>query len=493
MKTSSIQPPAHTPETPVIDTKQHEAVEAAKFLHRGIAEISSKTGLVNALMPLIRIPEGTQLGTTPTPVMAVLCIKDIIHCARIMGHGIAQDRENYPLLCFYTILMDSDKMIDVLPWDEVFGQNNDLYTKFISTITSAPNPIWDTASIGTIPGLSLINKFDNEAAKQYASLLYRFCRIIAYADDIRTEDEKIMLETLTTFLLEQTKSYPSTASEPEEKHAAPASNEDYDNALAKLENMIGLKDVKRLIRTLASMAKINFWRIKNGLPIVPLTLHSVFIGNPGTGKTMVARAMANILHSIGTLSEGKLIEVGRADLVAEYVGQTAVKTNSVIDKAIGGILFIDEAYSLCNGPHDDYGREAINTLLQRMENDRDKFVVILAGYDKEMKQLIDSNPGLQSRFTRMVYFMDYSIRELEDIFDSIMREYQFFFGRGARQKLHNILIERLKNRDANFGNGRYIRNIFENAIQEQALRLVHIINPTTRQLCTITAQDIQAL
>lgn len=342
MKTSSIQPPAHTPETPVIDTKQHEAVEAAKFLHKGIAEISSKTGLVNALMPLIRIPEGTQLGTTPTPVMAVLCIKDIIHCARIMGHGIAQDRENYPLLCFYTILMDSDKMIDVLPWDEVFGQNNDLYTKFISTITSAPNPIWDTASIGTIPGLSLINKFDNEAAKQYASLLYRFCRIIAYADDIRTEDEKIMLETLTTFLLEQTKSYPSTASEPEEKHAAPASNEDYDNALAKLENMIGLKDVKRLIRTLASMAKINFWRIKNGLPIVPLTLHSVFIGNPGTGKTMVARAMANILHSIGTLSEGKLIEVGRADLVAEYIGQTAVKTNSVIDKAIGGILFIDE-------------------------------------------------------------------------------------------------------------------------------------------------------
>lgn len=115
MKTSSIQPPAHTPETPVIDTKQHEAVEAAKFLHKGIAEISSKTGLVNALMPLIRIPEGTQLGTTPTPVMAVLCIKDIIHCARIMGHGIAQDRENYPLLCFYTILMDSDKMIDVLP------------------------------------------------------------------------------------------------------------------------------------------------------------------------------------------------------------------------------------------------------------------------------------------------------------------------------------------------------------------------------------------
>lgn len=159
---------------------------------------------------------------------------------------------------------------------------------------------------------------------------------------------------------------------------------------------------------------------------------------------MVARAMANILHSIGTLSEGKLIEVGRADLVAEYIGQTAVKTNSVIDKAIGGILFIDEAYSLCNGPHDDYGREAINTLLQRMENDRDKFVVILAGYDKEMKQLIDSNPGLQSRFTRMVYFMDYSIRELEDIFDSIMRECQFFFGRGARQKLHNILIERLK-------------------------------------------------
>lgn len=493
MKTSSIQPSERTPETPVIDAKQHEAVQAAKFLHKGIAEISDRTRLANALAPHIHIPDEIQFGTLPMRVLAVLCVKDIIYCARMMGHTIAQDRENYPLLCFYTILMDSDKMIDVLPWNEVFGQNNDLYTQFISTITSDSDPVRDNATAGTIPGLSLINKYDTEAAKQYASLLYRFCRIIAFADDIRTEDEKILLDTLTTFRLEQTKDDTGIVSKAQDKSSTPVSNEDYDKALAKLENMIGLKEVKSLIRRLANLAKINILRGINNLPTVPLTLHSIFTGNPGTGKTTVARALANILHSIGVLSEEKLVEVGRADLVAEYVGQTAVKTNQVIDSAIGGILFIDEAYSLCNGPHDDYGREAINTLLQRMENDRDKFVVILAGYDKEMKQLIDSNPGLQSRFTRTVHFEDYSVKELEDIFNSIMHEYQLTFGRGARRKLHETLSEKQKSRGANFGNGRYIRNIFENTLQEQALRLGRIINPTIRQLCTITAQDIQTL
>ena len=234
-------------------------------------------------------------------------------------------------------------------------------------------------------------------------------------------------------------------------------------------------------------------RCFNNLPPIPLSLHSVFTGNPGTGKTTVARKMADILHAIGILSEEKLIEAGRADLVAEYVGQTATKTNNVIDKAMGGILFIDEAYSLCNGPHDDYGREAVNTLLQRMENDRDKFVVILAGYEKEMKQLINSNPGLKSRFARTIHFNDYTVKELEKIFDSIMHEYQLTFGRGARKKLCEVLTEKQKDKSTNFGNGRYVRNIFENAIQEQALRLERIIKPTTRELCTITAKDIQAI
>lgn len=491
MKT--LSPLIDKPRASVIDDKQHEAVQAAKFLYKGIADISGKAKLVNALVPHICIPTEKQFKALPTSILAVLCIKDIIYCARMMGHEIAQDRENYPLLCFYTMLMDSDKMIDVLPWDEVFGQNNDLYTQFISAITSNPNPIWDNATAGTIPGLSLINKYDNEAAKQYASLLYRFCRIIAYADDIRTEDEKMLLETLTSFRLDETKDGDAIVPKQEDDSAASASDENYDKALAKLENMIGLEEVKITIRKLAGTAKINYWRLANSLPIVPLTLHSIFTGNPGTGKTTVARTLANIMHSIGILSEDKLIEVGRADLVAEYVGQTAVKTNSIIDKAIGGVLFIDEAYSLCNGTHDDYGREAINTLIQRMENDRDKLVVILAGYDKEMKQLINNNPGLQSRFTHIVHFRDYSIKELENIFGSFMHEYQFIFGRGTRKKIHDVFAEKLKDKCSNFGNGRYVRNIFENAVQEQALRLVRIIKPTTKQLCTINAQDIQPL
>lgn len=497
MEILPVQPPMPRPEAPTIDTKQHEAVQAAKFLHKGIDEISGKAGLVNALAPHIRISADIQFGTPAIRIMSVLCIKDIIFCARMMGHEIAQDRENYPLLCFYTILMDSDKMIDVLPWDEVFGHNNDLYAKFISAITREPDPTWDTAIVGTIPGLSLIDRYDSEAARQYASLLYRFCRIIAYADNIRTEDEKTLLDTLNSFRfdhIETTKTDDTNiANRPDNKAVTSISEEAYNKALTSLEQMIGLDNVKSMIRRLANHAKLNVMRCFNNLPTIPLSLHSVFTGNPGTGKTTVARKMADILHAIGILSEEKLIEAGRADLVAEYVGQTATKTNNVIDKAMGGILFIDEAYSLCNGPHDDYGREAVNTLLQRMENDRDKFVVILAGYEKEMKQLINSNPGLKSRFARTIHFNDYTVKELEKIFDSIMHEYQLTFGRGARKKLCEVLTEKQKDKSTNFGNGRYVRNIFENAIQEQALRLGRIIKPTTRELCTITAKDIQAI
>ena len=260
----------------------------------------------------------------------------------------------------------------------------------------------------------------------------------------------------------------------------------------ELDELIGLESVKEEVHTIANFAKIQQQRKAQGLKVPKMSFHLVFTGSPGTGKTTVARIVARIYKDLGILKSGHTVETDRSGLVAEYVGQTATKTNAVIDSALNGVLFIDEAYALV--PEDvrsDYGQEAISTLLKRMEDDRDKLVVIIAGYPDEMQRFIDSNPGLQSRFTRYINFPDYSEQELYDIFHLYLNKNQYTITDDAAQLLKDNLNYAVVHKTKNFGNARFVRNIFERAVEQQANRLSAKRSISDDELSVLTKEDIE--
>ena len=266
---------------------------------------------------------------------------------------------------------------------------------------------------------------------------------------------------------------------------------DIENILQELNNLIGLKQLKTEINNLVNFLKIQQQRQEHGLPQIPLTLHLVFCGSPGTGKTTVARLIGKIYHELGILKKGHCIETDRSGMVAQYVGHTAIKTEKLIESALDGVLFIDEAYTLKPENADkDFGQEAIDTLLKRMEDYRDRLVVIVAGYPDEMSRFIQSNPGLQSRFTRYFTFEDYRPEELLAIFEKICQSHHYQINSDARKTLLSKFTDLYKSRDKNFGNGRLVRNIFEQTVEKQATRLARLSNVNKDMLMTITEEDL---
>lgn len=259
----------------------------------------------------------------------------------------------------------------------------------------------------------------------------------------------------------------------------------------ELESLTGMEEVKAEVKSLANFIKVQKQREAQGLKTPHISYHCVFTGSPGTGKTTVARIVARIYKDLGVLKSGHLVETDRSGLIAEYVGQTAVKTNHVCDSALNGVLFIDEAYALLDKQGGGYGDEAIATLLKRMEDDRDKLVVIVAGYTDEMKRFIDSNPGLQSRFTRYIDFPDFKPGELYEIYMSRVNKYGYKLDDDADDFLREKLKYVYNHKSKNFGNGRYVRNVFEQTITEQANRVAKKVNPSSRELNRITIEDIQ--
>lgn len=266
----------------------------------------------------------------------------------------------------------------------------------------------------------------------------------------------------------------------------------FNELMQELNNLVGLSAVKKDVASLTHLQAIRKLRRERGLKDIPVSNHLVFSGNPGTGKTTVARLLAKIYRSIGILSKGHLIEVDRSGLVAGYVGQTALKTQDVIKSALGGVLFIDEAYELsARGNENDYGQEAINTLLKAMEDHRDDFVVIVAGYPELMGAFIDSNPGLRSRFNKYINFEDYSIEELIDIFKIMCENGGYTYTDDAIHAVTEIFQTKYTVRGENFANAREVRNFFENAMVRQADRLFNISNPSNMDLMCLNVEDLR--
>lgn len=259
----------------------------------------------------------------------------------------------------------------------------------------------------------------------------------------------------------------------------------------ELQDYIGLGQVKEEVQNLINLVMVHQMRREHNLPVAELSLHMVFSGNPGTGKTMIARLMARIYKTLGILSGGQLIEVDRSALVAGYVGQTAAKTMAILEQAKGGVLFIDEAYTLSrSGGENDFGQEAIDTILKFMEDYREEIIIIVAGYDALMDDFIHSNPGLESRFNRYLHFPDYTANELLEIFLLRCEKNCYTIGDEAQEVLQQYL-QQVQSNSSSFGNARGVRNLFEKILVQQANRLAVLEQVTRESLMEICLSDVE--
>ena len=436
---------------------------------------------------------GGQLLETDDLISMLIEI-DFLKCLMKLGKKLDfDDCESFGLFMLFVALNSNNnfKYSEVNKYKERFEQSIlGIYEPLKIAIEKNPEPE------GGFMVSYLLGEVDKKMQMKYLIALHKFATIVAGIDNKMTDEERAGIDYVSekfsganlgngdeTNISEVNQQ----ASEPKTKKKTTKLS---STAAEELQKLIGLDSVKAEIQTLMNFIKIQQTRQEKGMKTPPVSYHCVFTGNPGTGKTTVARIVAQIYKELGILKKGHLVETDRSGLVAEYVGQTAVKTNKILDSALDGVLFIDEAYSLVDGGQSDYGKEAISTLLKRMEDDRNRLVVILAGYTNDMKRFIDSNPGLQSRFNRYIEFPDYTADELLQIFEFNLKNNEYCISDEARTALAEYLQKCVNEKDERFGNGRFVRNLFEKTIERQANRLSQAPNLTAEMLTTIEVKDL---
>lgn len=429
-----------------------------------------------------------------------LFLFDIIKCYKLLGHTASFDRKETLALSMFIFppLLDNSSFSRSL----VDGTISALRETLDELVANISIKIDDLPSDQDFLIATVLERNQaQELRKKYLVTLYRVCSVIAKADGAISPEESRWLATLLATSQGQVRADDDVR---EVKGMAALHNVRKQmanleesiqgaEAIRELDQLIGLEKVKEEVHNLANYAIVRARRESVGLKNTPMSLHCVFSGNPGTGKTTVARIMGKLYHELGLLEGTAFVEADRSKLVAEYVGQTAVKTNKVIDSALGGVLFIDEAYSLVSKSKEDFGQEAIATLLKRMEDDRDRLVVILAGYTVKMEEFIDSNPGLRSRFSRRIHFDDYSASALHDIFMLQLENYEYTISDEARDFVRAKLEEVVSQKPADFGNARYVRNLFEQTLESQANRVAFLPLYDRHSLSNITLEDIRDL
>jgi len=324
-------------------------------------------------------------------------------------------------------------------------------------------------------------------ADRMASLFYEYSQCLLKADGVIDGSDEERLKNISD-LIRNTKltEIPTTEQTPEQE-------ESIEQVMEKINELVGMDNIKDEIKSFINFVNIRNEREKRNLPVTPLTLHAVFYGPPGTGKTTIARLLGRAYKALGLLKSGHLVETDRAGLVAGYVGQTAIKTDELVTRAKSGVLFIDEAYTLIpENSSGDFGKESVDTILKRMEDMRDGFAVIAAGYTDEMERFINSNPGLKSRFSRYFYFNHYTPDELVKIFNIFAGNIEFKLNGEADEKLRELITYFHGKRTKSFGNARFVRNVFDKIVQNQADRLAKLTTLTNEILCEVTGDDIPA-
>lgn len=428
--------------------------------------------------------EGLGVFSTKSAKLGFLVYMDLLRTCKGLGYSAetAEEAEFAGIACGFLQILKSENAMETSKWAE-----EEFRAQTKEDLISMGRIIEDSVQLALpedqflFPFVFSYSENGQVLGQRYLTLLYRWASIVAKADGTISKSES---EWLANIL--KGAGMTEVAPRAGRVKADPV----VSKPLRDLERMVGLEAVKGEVSKLANLVRIQQERERQGIKAVNVSYHCVFTGNPGTGKTTVARIVAGIYKELGVLKKGHLVETDRTGLVAEYVGQTGPKTNKVIDSALDGVLFIDEAYSLVEGGQNDYGKEAIATLLKRMEDDRARLVVILAGYSENMKRFIDSNPGLQSRFNRYIEFPDYEAADLTEIFKRFAKGSQYRLGAGAEEAVRGVMEKAVAHKDGQFGNGRFARNVFEKAIERQAMRLAGVGSLTKEMLQELLPEDI---